>query len=60
MKIQIDILPNGSFLVRKGSQAHNDIVLRIFRDMNIDTTELENFFAVNGESEILFGEELCG
>lgn len=60
MTIQVEILSNGSFLVKKGNQAHNDIILRMFKDMDIDTAELENFFSINGKSEILFGEELCG
>lgn len=60
-EIEITILPDGRFLIPRGSQDQNAITLQVFSGESTNEEHLAGFFSIADESELIFGDsELCG
>lgn len=54
------VLPSGEFMIPRGSEKQNEFFLNLFKDLECNTQGLEEFLSITDNSEILFGEEMCG
>lgn len=61
MQIEIEILPDGSFLVPRGTKLQNNILRTIFNGEILDEEGFHRFLEMTDDAELIVGETtLCG
>ena len=61
MEVEYIIQTDGSILVPRGNIDQNEVSSQIFKGQTTDENNLDRFFSLADESELIFGDsELCG